>query len=498
MIVAGRYRLDRLLGQGGMGIVWAATHTVTRRAVAMKFIRGAAHQQPELRRRFLREAHAAAAVRHPNVVEILDLFEVDADTPVMVMDLLQGETLGQCLTREEKLTLPETARLVLPAVSALGAAHARGVVHRDLKPDNIYLARSDTGIVTKVLDFGIAKLAHGERTGDASIVTQTGSTLGTPSYMSPEQAAGEKDVDHRADVWALGVILYECLSGMRPIEGDSVGQVIMRLMTTGITPLESVTRGLPEDVTSLVGRMLTRERSRRPQDLREVQRVLGQYTDVATLEFGLPKSEIPTDFGEDLARQINHAESSRSSEPPLKANSAEAVDTNGPHAVPSRVRKRSTRVAVMFAAALLASIGLVWRLVANTARPPQEASAAATNAARASSPTPTPGAKSQRSAMASNRNQPDGPGQILPVATPVDAGRLPSLLATAESAAAVRRQVRKSSKRSAEASVGLLASANPRVSEPAASSRAPTTMESASAPAPASPRRGGIVDKAPF
>jgi serine/threonine-protein kinase len=246
-IVAGRYRLDRLLGQGGMGEVWAATHQVTRRSVAMKFVRGTGHARPELRRRFMREARAASAVQHPNVVEVFDVFELDAETPVMVMELLSGETLGRRLAREGQLDLDQALALLVPAVSAVGAAHALGVVHRDLKPENLFLSRASGSTefetVVKVLDFGIAKLSS-EMAGETG-VTETGTTLGTPCYMAPEQAMAERELDHRVDVWAFGVILYETLSGARPIEGDTVGQVVKHLMTTGITPLERVVPGLP-------------------------------------------------------------------------------------------------------------------------------------------------------------------------------------------------------------------------------------------------------------
>jgi len=281
-MIAGRYRLERRLGEGGMGAVWAATHTVTGRSVALKFVRGPAHARAEMRRRLLREARAASAVAHPNVVEVLDAFEHDEETPVMVMELLTGETLRERIDRKETLSMAETAALLLPVISAVGAAHARGVVHRDLKPDNIFL--TDTAV--RVLDFGIAKLAEPE----PGMVTQTGSTVGTPCYMAPEQALGERDVDHRADIWALGVILYECLSGVRPIEGETVGQVVMHLVSTGITPLEHVALGVPSDVAALVGRMLSRERTRRPGDLREVADTLARFGDAAAPSFEAPRA----------------------------------------------------------------------------------------------------------------------------------------------------------------------------------------------------------------
>src|SRR6185295_14086214 len=183
-VVAGRYRLDRVLGQGGMGVVWAATHTITRRGVAMKFLKGPAHARPEMRQRFLREARAASAVKHPSVVEVHDVFELDDETPVMVMDLLSGETLAQRIETLGKLSLDELATILLPVVSAVGTAHARGIVHRDLKPENIFLSVNDEGKTEiKVLDFGIAKLSNAD--SDVLVQSQltgTGSMLGTPFY----------------------------------------------------------------------------------------------------------------------------------------------------------------------------------------------------------------------------------------------------------------------------------------------------------------------------
>jgi serine/threonine protein kinase len=292
VVVAGRYRLEREIGEGGMGVVWAARDLRTRRSVALKVIRGSSHSHAELRRRFRREARAASAVVHPNVVQVLDVFDLSEDSPVLVMELLEGETLAELLEREERLPLERCAELLVPAISAVGAAHARGIVHRDLKPSNIFLAKSAGGLTTvKVLDFGIAKLFVGEGEPGFTQPTRTGSTLGTPSYMAPEQATGQKDVDHLADVWAFGVILYECVSGIRPIEGDTVGQVVMSLMSTGITPLDQLVPNLPEAVARLTARMLSRERALRPRNLREPLLTLSRYTNTVAPDFGDPVSE---------------------------------------------------------------------------------------------------------------------------------------------------------------------------------------------------------------
>ena len=276
-IIAGRYQLERLLGEGGVGSVWAAKHLATRKPVALKFLKRSADERHQ--RRLLREARAAGAVRHPNVLAIHDVLELEEGSPVLVMDLLEGESLRQRLVRSARLSLSETAAILLPVASAIGAAHAAGIIHRDLKPENIFLCRT-RGV--QVLDFGIAKLTA--REGDAATtsgLTHTGEILGTPYYMSPEQIFGEQDIDARSDLWALGVILYECLSGQRPFQGANVGQVL-KAITTGSTP-SLAAPGLPREIVALVDRLLARERARRPSDVRSVGGVLGIYANATAI-----------------------------------------------------------------------------------------------------------------------------------------------------------------------------------------------------------------------
>jgi serine/threonine-protein kinase len=274
--IAGRYRLDDRLGEGGMGEVWAATHVITRRRVALKLLKHSAVQRADLRQRALREARAACAVQHPAVVEVLDVLEIEGGGPVLVMDLLAGETLGARLARLGALPVHEVLTLLLPVVEALEQAHKKGIIHRDLKPENIFLHRPQGGDVSvKVLDFGIAKLTatEGDAAGTGSL-TGTGAVIGTPWYMAPEQVYGERDIDPRADIWALGVILYECLAGVRPVEGSSVGQVLKRILKEGIVPVERRVEAVPPELAALVGRMLAHDREGRPHDLAEVRRTL--------------------------------------------------------------------------------------------------------------------------------------------------------------------------------------------------------------------------------
>ena len=294
-VVAGHYRLDRLLGKGGMGEVWAATQTLTRMPVALKFLRDPSASD-DVKRRFLREARAACAVRHPSVVRIHDVLDLPGGEPVMVMELLVGESLEQRLRRERRMALPDVAAILLRVVSAVGTAHQLGIVHRDLKPDNIFLAETSDGLEVKVVDFGIAKLTAVE--GDAAEtggLTSTGAMLGTPFYMSPEQAFGERKIDHRADLWSLGIILYRCLTGVLPTHADNIGQILKIIMTNAIPPIAEVMPDLPADVASLVTRMLSLDRGKRPEDLREVKAVLerhaGGSVGSAVEAFGAPAAE---------------------------------------------------------------------------------------------------------------------------------------------------------------------------------------------------------------
>jgi eukaryotic-like serine/threonine-protein kinase len=305
-LIAGRYRLEDHLGEGGMGTVWAAQHTVTRRSVAMKFLRDSLRARPDLRQRFLREAATASSLKHPNVVEIIDVFDLEDSSPVMVMELLRGETLGKKLSRDERLSMEETAALMTPVVSAVGTAHAHGIVHRDLKPENLFLEQSESIPRVKVLDFGIAKLTaeHYLERGHSALLTDMGSMLGTPCYMAPEQASGERPVDHRADIWSLGVILYECLSGTRPIEGENMAQVVARLMSAGIIPLERLAPELPPEVSAVVMQMLSRDPGRRPESLLEINKVLARHTRVRPPTFEAPSMARPPEPAPSKARVI--------------------------------------------------------------------------------------------------------------------------------------------------------------------------------------------------
>lgn len=271
-VIGDKYRLTRRIGKGGMGEVWSAEQLVTRKSVAMKFL--AIDADESAKKRFMREARAACAVRHPNVVEVYDVIEQEDGLPVIVMELMVGESLGDRLRREKKLSVEDTALVFSRVSSALICAHALGVVHRDLKPDNVFLAQTPDGDEVKVIDFGIAKLAPKDEGGEnTGALTSTGTMLGTPHYMSPEQAFGEKQIDQRADVWSLGIMVYVCVSGVLPTAADNIGQILKIIMTRAIKPLATVAPDVPPILTDLVDRMLAFAPSDRPSDLAEVKAV---------------------------------------------------------------------------------------------------------------------------------------------------------------------------------------------------------------------------------
>ncbi len=227
-----------------MGAIWRAEHLVLAAPVAIKLIDPEIAGHEETLARFMREAQAAASLRSPHVVQILD-YGVDDDTPFMVMELLEGETLAERLKRNGPLTRAETARFLTHVARAIGRAHDAGITHRDLKPENVFIVHNEDAEIAKVLDFGVAKVEKATL-GPKGEKTRTGSLLGTPYYMSPEQAQGNKDVDFRSDLWALGVIAFECLTGKRPFESEGLGDLVLQICVRDI-PLPSKLAPLPEE-----------------------------------------------------------------------------------------------------------------------------------------------------------------------------------------------------------------------------------------------------------
>jgi eukaryotic-like serine/threonine-protein kinase len=233
-IIARKYRLTRIIGQGGMGAVWCAHNIPLDIDVAIKLIRRD-RTPPEAAGRLLQEARAAARLKHPSIVRIFDFGESELGDPFIAMELLQGEPLSAVLRRKRRLPPTIAVQTLLPVASALASAHSKGIVHRDLKPDNIFLVNDEAGaLVPKIVDFGIAKLMSSEIDRQ---VTQAGEVLGSPDYMSPEQARGAENVGEATDIWTFTVLLYETITGRRPFDGPNYNSLIAAILTLDPTPI---------------------------------------------------------------------------------------------------------------------------------------------------------------------------------------------------------------------------------------------------------------------
>ena len=270
-VIAGRYQVLWPLGQGGMGRVVAARNLMTERIVALKIARASVVDKRGNHERFLREARAASMLSHANVIDVLDVVIDARGAPVIVMELLEGLPLSAVLAELGRLSLAATARCLVPTFEALRHAHAARLVHRDVKPSNVFLARQADGtIVPKLLDFGIVKVLLDASMAMQDGQTATGALLGTPHYMSPEQVSGQRDVDERSDVWAAGTVAYECLSGVRSVHGDNFGQVFAAILMNPVTPLAQLCPELPEAVEGAIMAALTRDREQRPADVSDL------------------------------------------------------------------------------------------------------------------------------------------------------------------------------------------------------------------------------------
>ncbi len=271
-LVARRFRLVRELGRGSMGTVWLADHETLGLRCAVKFTTAEAERDPAYRERFEREARTVAQLDCPNVVRVLD-YDVFEGVPFLAMEWLSGEDLEARLRRVGRLAASEVHKVVTQVAQGLERAHGAGIIHRDLKPGNVFLARTEEGEVAKILDFGLAKVASRE---GAEAMTQAGSVLGTPVYMSPEQARAVTDLDERSDLWSLAVIAYECLLGKLPFDGPSLGEVFARIMFEPIPVPSEVDPHVPRGFDGWWQRAACRDVDGRFESAREMAEALGR------------------------------------------------------------------------------------------------------------------------------------------------------------------------------------------------------------------------------
>jgi serine/threonine-protein kinase len=282
----GNYQALSLLGEGGMGAVYLAEHPGIGRRVAIKVLKAELGHDPQLLTRFLNEARAANAIRHPNIIEVLDSGTTERGASYLVMELLEGESLSGRIKRLSRLDERSAIEIAMQTASGLGAAHAKGIIHRDLKPDNLFVIPEESDAArerVKILDFGIAKLHL--LAGD-SLKTRTGTLMGTPVYMSPEQCLGTKEVDHRSDIYSLGIIIYEMLAGRPPFISEGFGELLSMHLHDQPGSLREFAPQVTPEVEFAVMRMLAKKPDERYQSMADVRAALAAAA-------GLPHTLVP-------------------------------------------------------------------------------------------------------------------------------------------------------------------------------------------------------------
>jgi eukaryotic-like serine/threonine-protein kinase len=282
-VLAGKYRVDSVLGAGGMGLVVAATHLTLHQRVALKFLRADAARMPETKERFLREAQAAVRLKSEHVAKVLDVGTLEDGSPYMVMEYLEGATLGDVVRRHGPLPVAEAVSHVVQACEAVAEAHAAGIVHRDIKPDNLFLTKSVHGRhLVKVLDFGIAKTIG----VDVHLsLTRTSTIVGSPLYMPPEQLRSAKHVDVRADIWALGAVLFELVAGRPPFVAESFSELCLKVATDPTPTPSSVNPDVPPALDAVVLRCLEKDPAKRFQNVGELADALQAFASESVRDF---------------------------------------------------------------------------------------------------------------------------------------------------------------------------------------------------------------------
>lgn len=287
-VVGGKYRILRLLGEGGMGAVFEARHEILGANVAIKFLHPEFAQTSELIARFMQEARVAATVFSPHIARVTDVDRLPNGSAYLVMELLLGESLQQRLDRTAILPREEAVDIILQILTGLESAHERGVIHRDLKPDNVFITMGATGMLVKLVDFGVAKLKQNGPPEET--LTRPGEVMGTPEYMAPEQALASDQIDARADIYSVGVMLYEMLTGRRPIEADDPGEIIEKVVMGQSVPVLQRDPKLAPALAAIIDDATAPDASRRPASARELRSRLAPFGSVAS---PAPDSALP-------------------------------------------------------------------------------------------------------------------------------------------------------------------------------------------------------------
>jgi serine/threonine-protein kinase len=275
-VLAGKYRIERVIGEGGMGIVYAAHHELLDQPVAVKLLFAEAGRDKEAVGRFLQEARSAARLQSEHVARVMDIDTLDSGLPFIVMEYLEGQDLSELLDSRGPMAPMLVVDCMLQALEALSIAHAQGIVHRDLKPSNLFLtSRPDGSQIVKILDFGISKTYGSAR--KVSTLTSSRAVLGSPPYMSPEQVRSPRTVDLRTDIWSLGVVMYELLTGTMPFAGEEVGETFAAILEKVPDPVRKLNPRVPEGLEAVVNKCLARNRDQRYANVFEVATALAPF-----------------------------------------------------------------------------------------------------------------------------------------------------------------------------------------------------------------------------
>lgn len=418
-VLLGRYRVERCIGSGGMGSVYIARQTAVDRRVAVKVLRPELLSNDHVRRRFQREAEIVAKLSHPNTIQLFDFGKTKEGHSVMVMELLEGASLSERLRDEGPLSLPETLKLGQEVASALGEAHLAGLVHRDMKPANIFLAQVGGRVHGKVLDFGIARIADEEMTQ----LTVGGQIFGTPRYMAPEQAMSTKDVDGRADIYGLGLILYECLVGQPPFRADTSLQYLAAHTQQTPPKLREHLPNAPAELELLIDRCLKKDPADRPASADEVAEELMRISQETAVR---ARGQTVAEAQAAQATQVTQA-----AEPAAAGGlepETEGESTPSPDLAPKASRSKIGLIAgVSFGLlGLLAAAGYAFTRLDRPENPPIEAQAVLQNAQDSEAPKarvtveaePIPEASPEPLPEASPEPFPEGSPELAPQAKP--------------------------------------------------------------------------------
>jgi eukaryotic-like serine/threonine-protein kinase len=419
-LVADKYRIERLLALGGMGVVALARHEVLGQQVAIKFLL-ASERGEEAAKRFLREARAAARIHSENVVRVHDCGKLPGGPPYMVMEHLEGIELSKEMKRRGAFPPEEAVDVILDALVGIAEAHALGVVHRDIKPSNLFLAdRAGNERVVKVLDFGISKVQPSpESPVDEEDLTQTAMVLGSPRYISPEQARSAKDVDARADIWSVGVVLYQLLGGEVPFGGDTFGEILTNILLHDPAPLPSLRDDLPEGLAAVVGVCLRREREERYANVADLADALAPFGGpraaerarrVAAIMGAAPPAAVAV---RDPRTDVDDAPTSQTRVEPTVATVATWAQNEDGEG------KRRTGLFVGAAAIAVAVALAVWLFQREPVVPPQAPAAVASPPAPAPSPSPSPSPRAAPAPAPSPVAVPPASASARPSSSPV-------------------------------------------------------------------------------